>query len=314
MKNIFAGVGILSLIAIVIIAIMAVFVPVRGEVYSEISAPLTYADSSKVSIEMPASAPMGVDVQDVARSAGGAEVANSTSGADRLVIKNADLSVVVKDPETKMTAIAAMAERLGGFVVSSSMYETYINNGVSVPEGSIVIRVPAAKLNDVLKEIKEGVVEVQSESSNGQDITQAYTDLQSNLKNLEAAEKQLQDIMAKAETTEDVINVFNQLTYYRQQIEMVKGQIKYYDESVALSAVSVRLIAEETVKPLELAGWKPEGIARDALQSLINFWQGFLSFLIWLGVFGLPALLIISVPVGLIWWGVNKWKAKRKAG
>ena len=81
-------------------------------------------------------------------------------------------------------------------------------------------------------------------------MTAEYVDLQSRLKNFEAAEAQLNEILEKATETEDVVNIFNQLVYYREQIEVVKGQIKYYDEAAALSAINVRIIAEETVQPL----------------------------------------------------------------
>lgn len=236
---------------------------------------------------------------------------------ERLVIRNADLSIVVKDPEASMTVITALATKLGGFVVSSNLYQSYTSNGVPVPEASVVIRVPAEKLDEALETIKADAVEVQSENQSGQDVTSQYVDLGSQLKNLEAAESQLMEIMQKAEKTEDVLNVFNQLTSIRGQIESIKGQMKYYEESAALSAISVRLVAEETVKPIEIAGWKPEGTLRDAIQNLIYFFQDFVDFLIWLVVNILPKLLAIAlvfgVPIWLIVRAVRKSNRKRKA-
>jgi hypothetical protein len=248
----------------------------------------------------------------------------STSGGnvdaaarERLVIRNADLSIVVKDPETSMTSISKLAEEMGGFVVSSNLYQAYTNNGIPVPEAGIVIRVPAEKLNDTLEKIKADAVEVQSENQSGQDVTSEYVDLESQLKNLEAAEKQLTEIMSKAEKTEDVLNVFNQLTSIRGQIESIKGQMKYFQESAALSAVTVRLVAEETVQPIEVLGWKPEGTLRDAVQDLIYFWQDFVDFLIRFAVNFLPKLLTIGVVFGLPIWlivrAVRKANRKRKA-
>lgn len=236
---------------------------------------------------------------------------------ERLVIRNADLSIVVKDPEASMTSISKLAEELGGFVVSSNLYQTYTTSSIPVPEASIVIRVPAEKLNDALEKIKADAVEVQSENQSGQDVTSEYVDLESQLKNLEAAEKQLMEIMSKAEKTEDVLNVFNQLTSIRGQIESIKGQMKYFEESAALSAITVRLVAEETVQPIELLGWKPEGTLRDAVQNLIYFWQDFVDFLIWFAVNFLPKLLTIGIvfvlPIWLIVRAVRKANRKRKA-
>ncbi len=225
------------------------------------------------------------------------------SAIDRLVIQNADLAIVVSNVEGRMKAISDMAKEMGGFVVSSNLYQSYTRDSVLVPEAQVVIRVPSEKLEEALKLIKADVVEVQNESRTGQDVTAQYVDLKSRLKNLEAAEAQLDEIMKQATKTEDVINVFNQLVYYREQIELVKGQMKYYEEAAALSAVSVRIIAEETIQPLEIAGWEPKGVARDAIQDLIYFYQDFVDFVIRFVIYTLPVWLTIGIPLYLIFIG-----------
>ncbi len=240
-------------------------------------------------------------------------VTNSLGGGERLVIQNADLSIVVKSPQNKMEAISAMATRMGGFVVSSNLYETYAYDGLPVPEGSMTIRVPGERLEEALAEIKADAVEIQNESRSGQDVTQQYTDLASRLKNFELAEKELQELMDRAEDPEDVIAIFNQLVYYREQIEVTKGQMKYYQESAALSAISIRLVAEETVKPIEVAGWKPEGVARDAIQALVDFSQNFVNFLIWFVLFVLPAFVLMLLPFSLVIVLIRRWLKNRKA-
>lgn len=241
--------------------------------------------------------------------------ANSTvPGQERMVIQNADLSLVVTDPKASMEAITALANRLGGFVVTSNLYMQNIGSGESVPAGSLTIRVPAERLEEALAEIKAGAVEVRSENRSGQDVTQQYTDLRSRLKNLEAAEAELQELMDRAEDPEDVIAIFNQLVYYREQIEVVKGQMQYYEQSAALSAISIQLVAEETVKPIEVAGWRPEGVARDAIQALVNFFQGFVNFMIWLALFILPAFILMALPFVLVFLAVRAWWTRRKAG
>jgi hypothetical protein len=235
-------------------------------------------------------------------------------GSDnRLVIQNADLTIVVKEPTAKMQAIEAMAKALGGFVVSSNMGQTYAPNGAKVPEGSIVVRIPAAKLDDALKEIKGDAVDVTSETRSGQDVTKEYTDLQSQLKNLQATEQQLTLIMQKAEKTEDVLAVFTQLTQIRGQIEVIKGQMQYYEQSAALSAVTVHLVAEQTIQPIEIAGWQPQGEARDAVQALVKFFQKFVDSLIWFVLFILPALLLILLPFYLIFLGIRAWVRRNRA-
>jgi hypothetical protein len=220
------------------------------------------------------------------------------AAVERLVIQNADLSIVVINPEAKLDKIAKMAEDMGGFVVSKNVYQTTTGNNLRVPEGNITVRVPAENLDQALEQIKADAVEVLNENRSGQDVTREYVDLQSRLKTHEQAAEQLSEILEQKTESEEVIEVFNQLVYHREQIEILKGQINYFEEAATFSAVSVRVTAEETLQPLEIAGWRPAGVARDALQALINFFQGFVKFLIWLVILILPAGLVI---LGLLW-------------
>lgn len=258
-------------------------------------------------VEAPMEAPAAVEPemgivdgdQSVVTNASGIPAAQT----ERIVIKNANLEIVVKDVEGRMKNIQVMAEQMGGFVVSSNLYESYTSNYVEVPEGQVVIRVPSDRLDEAMDNIKKDVVEVQSETVSGKDVTAEYVDLKSRLKNLEAAEAQLDEILKTATETEDVVNVFNQLVYYREQIELVKGQIKYYDEAASLSAVSVRIIAEATVQPIVIGTWEPKGVALEAVQDLIDFAQGFSEFLIRFVIYILPSWIIVAIPLYLLFIG-----------
>ena len=122
--------------------------------------------------------------------------------------------------------------------------------------------------------------------------------------------------MASANKTEDVLSVYSQLVSVREQIELIKGQMKYYEESAALSSISVQLLANAAVQPLTIAGWQPGGVAKEALQSLINTLQSLANFGIRLAILYIPILLVIFVPIGLIIWGILRLtrrgrKAKR---
>ena len=233
----------------------------------------------------PAFAPMAAPAEFYASdSAGEFNIAyeeSAVAATERLVIQNVDMSIVVVDPKMRMDEIADLAVRMGGFVVSSNLYQsTYGPNNIEVPEGNITIRVPTEELDDVLALIKEDIVEVTYENRSGQDVTNQYVDSKSRLAAKEEAEKNLLKIMDTAENAEDVLAIYMQVQNIQTEIEVLKGQIKYYEESAALSAISIRLVAEETVKPIEIGGWKLQGTANDAVQDLIIFTQGFTQFLI----------------------------------
>ena len=218
---------------------------------------------------------------------------------ERLVIENADLTIVVKDPEARMKEINDLAKELGGYVVSSNLYQD-TSTGKEVPQANIVIRVPSEKLDEALAKIKEGAVDVPHENRSGQDVTSQYVDLQAQLKAKEAAEKKLLEILDQATRAEDVLAIYLQVQSVQTEIEQLKGQIKYLEESAALSAISVQLVAEESTQPIEIGPWKPEGAAKAAIQDLIFFFQNFVDFLIRFVLFALPALILIGIPVFLL--------------
>lgn len=272
-----------------------------------------------------APAPLGAPAalpfaNDAAKSA----VQNSTSAtsgtapsSDRLVIQTAELTIVVKDVNASATAIQNMAKQMGGFVVSANIGQTYAPDGTQVPQADVVVRVPADQLDAALTQIKQGTVDVKNETRSGQDVTDQYVDLQSRLTAKQAAEDQLLKIMQNATRTQDVLDVYQQLQQVESDIEVLKGQIKYFEQSASLSAITVHIVAEATVKPLQVGGWKPQGVARDAIQSLIFFWQGFINFLITFFLLILPVLITIAIPFFLAFlllrWIFRKvWKPKAK--
>ena len=219
---------------------------------------------------------------------------------DRLVIENADLAIVVKDPKARMAEITALANEMGGYVVSSNLYQSFTSFGKEVPEATIVIRVPAGKLDEALTRIKKDAVDIDYENRSGQDITSLYIDLQAQLKAKQAAEAQLLEIMEQATRAEDVLAIYLQVQQVQTEIEQLKGQIQYYDEAVATSSISVRLIAEEGTQPISIGPWTPEGAAKEAIQDLILFAQNFAELLIRFVLLTVPALILIAIPLFLV--------------
>jgi hypothetical protein len=243
-------------------------------------------------------------------------VANQPAQAERIVIKNGSQSIVVVNPQQSMDAITRMAEEMGGFVVSANLYKERLSSGIEVPRASITIRVPAERMDEAMRRIREqSNQDPLSENISSEDVTRDYVDLQSRLKNLEAAEAELTEIMQEANRTEDVLAVYNQLVSIREQIEVIKGQIKYYEESAALSAISVELIADKAVQPIEIGGWQPQGALKSAVEALIRSLQFLVNALIWIVIYLLPVLAILFIifilpPLLLIRFLMRRQKRK----
>jgi len=246
--------------------------------------------------------PEAAPAAEMPRESGKPQLGDQTAQnvTERLVIRNANLSILVAEPADVMDDIMQMANSMGGFVVDSNLYQTTTAAGIQVPQAQVMVRVPADQLDAALTQIKahvkDPINDILFENVTGQDVTQEYTDLNSRLRNLEDAAEQLRGILDKAIRTEDVLAVYNELRNVNEQIEVLKGQIQYYEQSARLSSISVTIQALASVQPINIGGWEPQGVAKEALQTLIRAYQTIADAAIWLVVFCLP----IALPIGIV--------------
>jgi len=244
----------------------------------------------------------------------GADFAPDVS--NRMVMYDAYMEIAVAEPESVMQSVIQLAKNAGGYVVNSNVYKSYTDSG-SLPSANVTVRVPAGQLDSIIDAIKaltpnpdEDVI---SENVSGQDVTAEYTDLESRLRNLEAAEQALVEMMEEARDPEDVLNIFEQLTYYRGEIEVVKGRMKYLEESVALSSLTVSIRAKESLRPIEIIGWQPKGTIKNAVEKLIEAGQFLADGVIWFGIFCLPFLIPLGIGVYFLVRFFRKRRALKKA-
>lgn len=232
--------------------------------------------------------------------------------SERIVIKNARLSIVVSAPPETMDRIGQMAEEMGGFIVTANLYQSRLPTGLEVPRASITIRVPAERLDEAIECIEAESDLPVERNIESQDVTSDYTDLQSRLRNLEAAETQLTRIMENATDTEDVLSVYNRLIEVREQIEVIQGKIQYYEQSARLSSISVEIQSKEAVQPLSIGSWQPVGVARDALQATINALQFLFKASTWIVLFFIPVLVVMFLPAYILVRLLLRWRTRHK--
>ena len=235
---------------------------------------------------------------------------NDTLPAERLIIRTGNLSLVVEDTEAALGAIAEMAEANGGWVVSSSVYQYREND----KRGEITVRVPSEGFASAIDGFKEMAIEVTSESTSGQDVTEEYVDLSSRLANLEATADRVRNFLDEARDVEEALAVNQELSRLEGEIEVIKGRMQYLSQSAAFSTITVNLVPDAVAQPIEVGGWRPEGIAKNAIEALVDALQGLANLLIWLGIFVLPLALLVIVPLYfLVRFFLRRRRARRAA-
>jgi hypothetical protein len=148
-------------------------------------------------------------------------------------------------------------------------------------------------------------VKVVSESVYGNDVTDQYVDLESRLGVLNKTKVKYEEILQKADKVADLMSVQEQLTYLQTQIDSLKGQQKYFEQSAKLSKIVVYLSTDELSLPYAPTNeWRPTVIFKNAVRSLVGIFRGLGSLLIYAIVF-----IPVIVPTVLI---IRYIKRKRK--
>ncbi|MHB8159999.1 MAG: DUF4349 domain-containing protein [Thermoleophilia bacterium] len=156
------------------------------------------------------------------------------------IIQSADYQVEVAQGEFnyKYSQISAIAAKYGGYVVSGDTRAS----GDELKRGSITIRVASANDNFTKAQADlDALGNVTSRKVSGQDVTEEYVDLQSRLRNAEAQETQMLELMKKAQTIEEILTVQSRLAEIQSQIEQIKGRMKYMESRTDFATITVDL-------------------------------------------------------------------------
>jgi len=217
---------------------------------------------------------------------------------DRMIIRNGYLNLVVKDTLATQTEIGRLMDSVDGYIFSEDSYR--YAEGLTQVEMSL--RVPADRFDEAMAQLREMATEVTRDSVSSDDVTEEYVDLESRLRALEVKATKLEELMDRAEDTEAVLQVYQELSATQQEIEHVKGRMKYLERSAALATIDVSLTPDELAQPMEIAGWRPQGTLKQAVEALIHTAQFLVEALIWILIYIVPVLLVI----GLCVWGALK--------
>jgi len=156
-------------------------------------------------------------------------------------------------------------------------------------------------------------LKVERETSSGQDVTEEYTDIQAQLRNLEATETELLALLTEVRENrgkaEEILAVHRELTSIRGQIESLKGRSQYLERMTALATITMEIRPKATPGAVvEQYRWNPLVTASRALRSLLAFAQVVLDVGIYLLIFS-P---VIIIPVVIIWLVVRAVRRGRK--
>ncbi len=246
--------------------------------------------------------PSGSDQDEIGAGAAGDVLAG------RKIIRQASLVVQDADPEAVLQEIVQLVEGAGGFVASSDLQRTV---GEDPPRIDVTLRLPSGSLSATMAAIGSLVDEVLSRQLGSSDVTAQYLDIEARLRNLETLESELLILLTEVRDVTDpeatdLLLVFDRLQSVRLEIEQLVGQRQAFDDQVDLATLRITIVPTPAEVEITDDSWNPMRKLRESLASLVDVLENLADFAIWAGVFLLPVLALIAIPVVLAWWLITR--------
>jgi hypothetical protein len=230
-----------------------------------------------------------------------APIVMAEPAAKRMIVRSAELRVIVSDTSKAVTEATKAVEAVGGYVAGSHVWREG-----ELLRARLTLRVPSDKLSPALAQLRALAKRVENETVSSEDVSEEFVDLEARTRNLEATEEELRQLLVVARQNSrkasDVLEVHTQLTQIRGQIEQVKGRMRYLSQVAAMSSIAMDLTPDALAQPVVEPGWQPLVVAKNALRTLLQAGQFLANGAIWLLIVGLPVGLLAFV----LWKGVRR--------
>ena len=252
----------------------------------------TSQDGSDSAAEKPATMP--APAADMASREMAAGSGGIVTGAK--IAQSADITLWVDDVEVAAAEVAQVADRHEGEVTDSRLGTggyyppiPYASSDASeIDDGWVTVKVPADRLEAALDDIR-AIGNVRSVGVSARDVTTEHVDLTARLDNLKASEARMRELLARTDNVADAIAVESELSRLRSEIDSLEGQLRYMDDQVDMSTISVTLT--KTPSPgTAFADF-------DLRELLANALRGALK-----GVEWMLTVAIALIPIAIVIW------------
>jgi hypothetical protein len=238
---------------------------------------------------------------------------DSAYAASHMIIKNADIKLSVEDTDVAIDRTTQIVGDLGGYIISSRVWYQDWYDGENYKYATITVGIPVEQFERMLSRLRGLSVKVLDESATGEDVTDQYVDLQSQLTNLEATRDRIKSFLDQAQSVDEALRINQELSNVEAQIESIKGRMNYLQDRASYSTITVNyepvlpdLLPDPTPTP---SPWDPGQTFQNATKTLTGAYQGIGDFLIWFLVVPVPIL----GPIVLLVWLVLKFLLRKPA-
>lgn len=154
---------------------------------------------------------------------------------DQKIIKTAQLTFETKDVQATHQKILNLASQNKGFVQSDNSGKSY--NQIFQ---NLVIRVPSENFQKFVDGISEGVEYFEQKEISQQDVSEEFVDLEARLKAKRELENRYLELLKKANSVKDMLEIERELSNIREEIEAKQGLLQFLQSQVSMSVVNIQ--------------------------------------------------------------------------
>jgi prepilin-type processing-associated H-X9-DG protein len=159
----------------------------------------------------------------------------------RKVIRNGVMEFEVDSFDSALATLTKLSSESGGFV--STTDSTKLPNGKV--KGEVILRIPPDRLDLFVLSLR-ALGDLKNQQITAQDVTKEYTDLESELTAAKAMQARLMDLINSGKgTVKELLGVEQELGVWREKIEKAEGEIRYYNNLVGMSTLTVTLFERD---------------------------------------------------------------------
>ena len=216
----------------------------------------------------------------------------------RKMIRTIDISAETEDLTTLTEELTGRVAQLGGYVESKNLHNGSNYASYRTRSLSMTVRIPAEKADEFISRVSEQA-NVVSSAESVDDVTLTYVDTESHVAALETEQARLLELLEKAESLKDILEIESRLTDVRYELERYASQLRTLDNQVNYATIrlSVTEVKEYTPVHEEQTLWQriSEGFGR----SLKDIGSGFTDLMVWIAV-NSPYLLLLALGAGIL--------------
>ena len=165
--------------------------------------------------------------------------------AERRIIQTATIDLVVKDIEVVRPEVEKIVAEFKGYIAKSDV----TGQSGRLRSATWTLKIPVGDYRAAVGRIV-ALGQAMRNSSDSQDVTEEFVDLQGRVKNLKVEEEALNRLVKEAAVRlEDIFKIREQIKIVRGEIERAEGRVKYLGTMASLSTITLQAKEEVPYAP-----------------------------------------------------------------